>query len=372
MNILKLDSQVILLTSTEEPYFRDVLDLIFYPAMVHYRLRYNRKWVSKELKLNNGQLDKNKIELLIGRKCLITHVLIRKNEKSYEIQEFLPIREAVINDVVIIGEFIWMNLMLGDWIFYHKESLGENINEHHEKFILDAKISNMNIADQLVLLTNKLKFDTINDSHDIDNTETLNNWTRIVNHISRFSKIRKNSCKNVIFLKFVRIKDINNNKVEQLTSIDNDKIGFELKSKHSYAIDIVEYTDQKIEPFELEMKVQKEIFSPNIEKSEIRGKYDVLHFQFFCKPVTEDNISTISFETLNDNNIISKPIFWAKVKTRKWVYTGVPLLFFALSTFFTSEQFLKLISNQNADIGFLVFGVIGTIGSTISLLYLKK
>jgi hypothetical protein len=97
-----------------------------------------------------------------------------------------------------------------------------------------------------------------------------------------------------------------------------------------------------------------------------------LHFLVFCKPTKRDSVSTLSFEPLSQNYEMSRTFFWAKIKTRKWVYVGIPLLFFAISTIFTSEQFFKLISGQPTDFGALIFGSIGTVFSTVSLFYMRK
>ncbi len=92
----------------------------------------------------------------------------------------------------------------------------------------------------------------------------------------------------------------------------------------------------------------------------------------FSKPVNHDNVSTLTFESTSENYAISRTFFWIKVKTRKWVYVGIPLFFFAVSTIFTSGQFFKLISGQTTDFGALIFGALGTIFSTVSLLFLRK
>ncbi|MCW4044893.1 MAG: hypothetical protein NWE94_05185 [Candidatus Bathyarchaeota archaeon] len=365
-------SRVVMLTSTEDPYFRDALDLMFYPSAVAYRFRYNRKWVSKEFKRDNGQLSKTKIANLVGKRALIVHILTEKKNGNYEIREFLPLREALINEAIVVGEFLWLGFKLGDWVLYRNDIKENEPNQYHK--ILKAAIcpDSMDIENRLVVQTEIIGIETIPDNAQLENTETLSNWTRIAKGISRFSKVRRDSSKNVVFMKFVRIRDATTNEILNVKAIDPGKQGFELKSERSYAIDIVEYTDQKTEPFELELQAEEEVVSPTISKTEIRGKYDVLHFLVFCKPVNRDSVSTLSFEPKTENYAISRAFFWIKIKTRKWVYVGIPLFFFAISTIFTSEQFFRLISNQAIDIGALVFGSVGTVFSTISLFYLRK
>lgn len=363
--------QVILLSSTEDPYFRDILDLMFYPSSIDYRFRYHRTWVSKELKNDNDELSKEKIDGLNEKEAILIHVLTEKNNSTYSIKELLPIRKATIKEAKIIGDFLWINFTLGDWISYKKLPSATKINEHHDNLQAHFNFETNDIKNKLVFLAKEITLDTIPDTFEIENTEMLHNWSRIANHISRLSQNRRDTGK-VIFMKFIRIKDTTKDQILNVTTINDDKPGFELKSEHSYTIEIVEYTDQKIKPFGLEMKTQAETISPNNETIEIRGKYDVLLFAFSCKRTKVDTVSTVKFTSKDQPYVTSKPFFWIKVKTQKWAYVGFPLVGFALSTLFASEQFFNIIFGQATNYGILVFGVAGTLLSTISLFYLRK
>lgn len=366
------NNQVILLSSTEDPYFRDILDLMFYPSSINYRFRYQRRWVSNDLKLANGELSKAKVDLLCDKVAILTHILTEKKNGNYIIKEFLPIRKASIKEAKIIGDFLWINFTLGDWIYYNQNSSENEPNEYHEVLKSHVNSKTMNIEGHLISITQKLNIATIPDTSEIENTNMLHNWSRIANHVSRFSKLRRDSNHEVVFMKFVRIKNTTDDKILKVKAINSDKQGFALEAEHSYAVEIVEYTDQKIEPFGLEMLTQEEAVSPKTETTEIRGKYDVLNFAFSCKRTKLDSISTIKFNPLSESYVISKPFFWINIKTRKWRYVGFPLIGFAISTLFASEQFVKLVTGQPADLGLLVSSAIGTFLSTYSLFNLRK
>lgn len=363
---------VFLLTSTEDPYFRDALDLMFLPSSIRYRFRYNRKWVSEEFKLPNGQFAKTKVERLVGKRAIIVHILTERKNDDYRILEFLPIREALINEAIILGEFLWLNFTLGNWILYHKDVTGTGVNEYHKAFRDHTPPDSRDAVKRLIFLTESFKVETISDNPETENIETLSNWTRIVGHMSSFSTRRRDSSKNAIFMKLVRVKDMTANKILYVKALDPDKHGFEFESEHSYAIDILEYTNRKVEPFELEIKTQAQTISPTLGKSEVRGKYDMLRFLVYCEPADQDRVSTLLFEPTNADFLISRTLVWIKIKTRKWRYFRIPLLTFAISTFVASEQFFRVIAGQTVDYWALLFGVIGTIGSTIGLMYLKK
>jgi len=365
------DSVVLLLTSTSPPYLRDALDLMFYPSQINYRFRYDKKWLSPEFKSADGRISKEKVQKMVNKKAILVHILTKKKEQQYKILEFLPIREATIHEVKILGEFLWLSFILENWIVYHKEAANGEINEYHELFKRQIPEDSRDIVTQLLFFVKRIEVDTIPDDPTGENEEVLSNWTLIAGHMSRLGSCA--SEKALIFMKLVSLKNIDTKKVLRAKILDSDQRGFEFEAARSYSFDIAEYCVKNIEPFEIELKTQMDRITPILGKAEVRGKYDMLHFMIDCKQTTKGYTSAVLFEPPNAKDYLtSKASLTVKIKARNWRNLWLPLLFFAVSTFATSEQFLSFLSGQAINYWTLAFGALGTIGSTISLLFLRK
>jgi hypothetical protein len=371
MKGLMIDSDriVFLLTSTQEPYLRDALDLMFYPSGVEYRFRYDKKWLSPELKSSDGRISNENVKKLVGMKALLIFILTEKKNDQYLIHEFLPIREATIHDAKPLGEFLWLGFILGDWVVYHQESLEGEVNEHNEALKSHIPKNSREVVKQLVIFAEKPDVETIPEEFTGGSEDVLNNWTIIAGHMSRFSRVLK---QKLIFTKLVSLREIDNNAPICAKLIDSNQRGFELKAGRSYSMDIAEYCGQKVEPFEIKIKTQEDKIAPIIDRVEVRGKYDRLQFMINCKEVRDTCISALSLEPpVIEDYLISKPMLQLKIKVSRWRNVWLPLLLFAFSTFITSEQLLQSFVGQ--PINYLLLGIsaLGTIGSTISLLLLK-
>lgn len=362
------NSVVFLLTSTSPPYHRDALDLMFYPSQIDYRFRYDEKWLSHELKSDNGRISKEEVQKLVGKKALIIHIL---TEEKYKILEFLPIREATIHEVKILGEFLWLSFILRDWIVYQEKAVEGKVNEYHE--LLKEKIpkNSRNTINQLVFLVKKFGIETIPDDPTGENDDVLSNWTLIAGHMSRVGL--RASKKALIFMKLVSLKNIDSKKALCGKILDSNQRGFELESDKSYSLEIAEYCTVDIKPFEIELKTEMDRIMPTLGKTEVRGKYDRLYFIINCRPTDKESLSTIIFEPSDSEEyLISKALLMIKIKTRKWRNLWLPLLLFGVSTFATSDQILLFLAGQTFNYGILFVSGLGTIISTISLLLLKK
>lgn len=365
------DSIVFLLTSTSPPYLRDVMDLMFYPSQIDYRFRYDKKWLSQEFKSANGQISKEQVKKLVGKKAIIVHILTKKKGQKHKILELLPIRKATICEVKVLGEFLWLSLILGDWIVYHEETTEYKVNEHHELFKRQIPKDSRDILSQLVFLVKNFGVATIPDDPTGKNVAVLSNWTLMAGHISRFAA--RASDKALVFLKLVSLKNIDSETILRVKLLYSSLRGFEFQTGRSYSLDIAEYCRKDIDPFEIELKTQRDRITPTLGRTEVRGKYDMLHFIINCRPATKGHVSTLLFEPSGmEDYLISKALLTVKTKTRNWRNLWIPLIFFAVSTFATSDQFLNFLSGQAINYWILVFGALGTIGSTVSLLLLRK
>jgi len=366
------DSIVFLLTSTSATYHRDALDLMFYPSQISYRFRYDKKWLSQEFKLADGRLSKDEILTLVGKKAMLVHIQTEEKDGQYKILEFLPIREATIQEVKILGEFLWLNFTLGDWIIYHEESIGDKVNEYHELFRSQTPKDSRDTVNQLVFFVKKFGVKTMPDDPTGKDEEVLSNWTLIAGHMSRFGF--QAAKRALVFLKLVSIRNVDDGKVLRGKILDSSQRGFEFEADKSYSFDIAEYCGRNIEPFEIELKTQADKIEPILGKAEIRGKYDMLHFIVNCKAAKKDYVSMLLFEPSSggQDNLVSRALLQVRIKTRKWRNVWLPLLFFGVSTLLTSEQFLSYLAGEAINYGVLTAAVSGTIISTASLFFLRK
>lgn len=368
---------VFLLSSTAQPYQRDALDIVFLPSNVSYRFRYDKKWLSPKLKTANGEIITEKALDLKGKEAIIVHILIEneegiKNEQiNYGVLEYLPLRKARINQVRILGEFLWIGFILGDWITYNKSS--ENgINEHHE-FIKNQVPTNPDILDELVFVKKGVKMSTTPENFEETDDRVLKNWNLIASHVSRYSYEYNERGKYPVMLKLIGVCSADSETTIIPKKIGQNLYGFELTSGESYFCDIAEFCSEGIEPFELELIMAEKSITPTIKTSEVRGKYDVLRFMMSCNSVQKDQLSMIHFQPIGlKERGISRAQLWIKLKSRKWENLILPLIGFGVSTFISSSQFLNLITQQPFNLPLLIASALGTIGSIISLRFLRK
>jgi hypothetical protein len=370
-------STVLLLTSTAQPYQRDALDLVFLPSNTSYRFRYDKKWLSSDLMSADGEISKQKALGLKGKEAIIVHILIEQergieNEnRDYKVLEYLPLRKAVISQVKIIGRFLRLEFILGDWIAYEMEH-EKGVNEHHGFFKKQIAASS-DMLSGLVFTRTGIEINTIADKVTDPHNAALSNWNLIAGHVSRFASHDKELKKCPVMLKLIGVQDVEGESIVRPTNIGQGIYGFELISGKSYFFDIAEYCDEGIAPFELALKTDEKCITPTIGTVEVRGKYDVLRLMINCSVVDDDRLSMIRFEPIGlEGRGISSAFLWIKIKNRKWKNVGVPLIGFGLSTFITGTQFYNLITSQAVNYPVLAASAVGAIGSTISLWFLKR
>jgi len=368
--VINTDLPILLLSSTQDPYFRDIFDIMFYPSGIHYRFRYQTKWVSDEFKDMSGQLDDSKINFLNGRDAIIVLISTQKND-TFKLHEFLPVREAVITNARIVGDFLWIDFELGNWVTYVESASFSAPNEHHETIKGLMPEDSKTVVTRLLLQTKPFSLATVSDNAGLNDMDTLNNWTKITTHISNFHLNRADSKKIPVFLKFMKMVDTTKNKNMKVVDVGDQK-GFEITSDHSYNLDIVEYTNQNVQPFDLELKTDEKLISQTAGISEIRGKYDLLHFNFLCASLSKSVITTFSFESSSKDYTIGKLFFWAKVKTKRWNYVIGPLLVLTISALFAGDEFVNFLTGQPFNGGTLVIGLVGSILSLVGTQYLRK
>lgn len=356
---------IFLLTSTAFPYIKDALDLLFLPSGVHYRFRYRRELVPDEFFTEDG------IKELKGKKAILIHVHTCKEEEDrYRILEFIPLREGKIDNVRNMGEFLWIQFVLGDWIIYHKEPKTGEVNEFHELFKRQIPGEYHDFLKHIMFFVEGFKVKTIQDDPTGEKEDVLQNWTLMVKHVSKIE-----SHQDSIFIKILSIKDINTRKSVPAKLLDTHVSGYELESSKVYIIDFVQYypRETEIKPFYMNI-VTPDVIIPIKGEAEIKGKYDLLNFLINTKSVEKTINTFIEFKALSkEKNVISETFFNIRIKGQR-LKVVLLLLLFGLGIMLEeiAIQLAEIMAGKSFNPVAIVAAISGGIFSTLGLFFLRR
>lgn len=302
---------VLLFTSTEPPYIKDVLDILFLPSGCDYRFRYGNTWIPEEYK------SIEELKKLKDKTGYIIHIHITKDETGYLLLEFIPVRKVIIKNVKYFDEFLWVSFELSDWIVFTSkeddrnkiiEAMPDEYRKYLTKLIIPSKIYRPNTIEE----------DTTDD--------VITNWFKIVNTIS---SLEPHKDSNSIFLKMLRITDVkgvnqikptrtNYGQSDWLYDTEKHSI-FEFKPNNDYKFEVLQFHPYGPikKPITLALQYDKEKVTPLKESSIIQGKYDVLQYSFRTSSSLSSMLSYLKLvvENLGDNSItISDSFLDIKVK----------------------------------------------------------
>jgi len=284
-----------LLTSTNEPYIHDVLDLLFLPSGIDYRFRYHRQWIPDEF-----QSDE-KLKSLHGVEGFAIHIDTKKYEERlsseepdvYEIREFIPIRKVCIREAEFFGEFLWVSFTLGDWVYYREEAKRGVPNEHHETFRRATPQVSQGKVTKIFYEVEHFKVETIPDDFSGKSARTNSNWFRIVSHIS---KLEAHAVKQTIFMKLWRIAEGGTTCIEP-AELPGGFTGYFLDSNKHYFVDVLQflpYGSPKT-PIGFSVQTDSRIVRELKPQDTVQGKYDLLRMILQCKQVSRDENSFMRF-----------------------------------------------------------------------------
>lgn len=365
-SIRKEDRMVFLLTSTAFPYIKDALDLLFLPSGIHYRFRYRKELLPAELLTREGA------EELEGKKAVIVHIHTTKEKEGvYRILEFIPIREAKIDRVRVLGEFLWVRFILGDWIHYHEAPKSGESNEFHELLKEQVPEDSREFVKKIMFFVNKLEIGTIPDDPSGEDDEVIKNWTLIASHVGKLEPHQ-----NSMLTKILSIKDMDTKKPVSPKLLDTHISAYQLNAGKVYSIDIIQYcypSEKEIKPFNLNL-LTSTVTTPIKGEAEIKGKYDLLHFIFNCTS-SEKTVNTfIAFKASpHEPYLISEPFFNIRIKGR-WRKVASSLLILGIGVIFmnVSDQLVELAAGKPVNPTVLIMAAIGTFLSTLGLFWLRR
>lgn len=365
LGMRKEERTVFLLTSTTFPYIKDALDLLFLPSGGHYRFRYRKEWLPNEF------LTKEGVQRLQGKDAIIIHIHTKKEKKEvYRILEFIPIRKARIDSVRVLGEFLWVQFILGDWIYYHKALKAGEFNEFHELLKTEVPQDSRDFVRKIMFFVRKFDIETIPDDPSGENDEVITNWTLIASHIGKLEPHQ-----NSIFTKILSVKDMNTRKSISPKSLDTHITGYELKAGRVYSIHIVQYYPGGKEtiPFNLSLATSKAM-TPIKGEAEIKGKYDLLHFIINCASSSKTANTFMAFRVSpRQQYLISEPFFNIRIKG-EWGKVASSLLIFGIGVILTNTtaQFVELMAGRQVNVVAIGGAIIGSLFSTLGLILLRR
>lgn len=365
LGIRKEDRTVFLLTSTTFPYIKDALDLLFLPSGLHYRFRYWKGWLPNEFLTKEGAHE------LRGKRAIIIHINTKKEQEGvYRILEFIPIREAKIDSVRVLGEFLWVRFILGDWICYHEAAKSGELNEFHESIKKQVPQESREFVKKIMFFVKRFKIETIPDDPSGENDEVIKNWAIIASHVGKLEPHQ-----NSIFTKFLSIKDMNTRETISPMLLDTHITGYQLNAGKVYSIDVAQYYpgQKEIKPFNLTI-LTSTVITPIKGEAEMKGKYDLLHFVINCIS-SERTVNTfMAFRASpHEPYLISEPFFNIRMKGH-WGKVASLLLIFGIGVILTnaSTQFVELMAGKPVNYAVLGMAAIGTILSTFGLFLLRR
>jgi len=359
-----------LLTSTQEPYIKDALDLLFLPSGLEYRFRYRRKWLSEQFQ------DKQIVKKLKNMNALLIHIESKLlNNGAYKITEFIPIRRGKIIDIKYYGEILWVAFSLEDWIKYTNNEVG--LNQHHDYIKSLTPNDSKEYVKQILYFVQDFKIECISDSDNEE--EIIANWFNIVKEIS---KLEAHKSMNSIFTKFISIKNLKNGKkilpIRNIYNISEDNSlisSFNFNSNTEYLIEILQYcANGKIdEPIKFKIVLDEKNIINLKQEDLIQGRYDILKFVIKTSAIEDDTYSYIQFVKDEENSkkyIISEPFIIVKILGNKLriLLSSLSIFIGLLLTGISSQIIEKGVISQ----GTLVISVIGGIITTIGTYYLRK
>lgn len=258
-----------LFTSTEPPYHNDALDLLALPSDLPYRFRYDLKYLPDNLQKED--------QLKAVSKALLIHVRTTPISKKVpaDIIEHFPIREAKILDVKLVGNFVWIEFILGDWINY-KDS---QKNVHHNSIVeLMPKFQKKELKNTLLLAPDH-KLETLKEdlSEPYENSQVITSWSNLITQLMNLPEHE-----NSIFLKFLSIEqidDITKSTKLKPEELGNKIFGFKVSRGKTYRIEVLQRAKDNPNPkFDLEVFSKNEEISALKKTAKVQGKYDILNF----------------------------------------------------------------------------------------------
>jgi len=293
------DKVLYMFTSTAQPYIKDTLDLLALPVGVSYRFRYDVKWLPVDLFENENKI---KLKSLKDQKSILVHVRTLPKPKlhgkiSYEIIEFIPMREAKILEASMVGDFVWVYFLLGDWIDYSLLSK-ESQQLYHNKI---KDVMSNPLKTELVytaLLSKKPDLQTIQEdlSADYHNSKVVSNWSTLINFIGS-----KSEHKNSIFIKLLSIEDIRNNNKLKPVKLSGSIYGFSLESEKTYQIRILQRSLNSPSPsFNLKIITNSDDILPIKDTDIVQGKYDIFRFIISPTPLLKSRYTFLLIQPEDD------------------------------------------------------------------------
>jgi hypothetical protein len=173
---------------------------------------------------------------------------------------------------------LWVQFILGDWIYYHEAAKSGELNEFHEFIKKQVPQDSREIVKKIVFFVKWFKIETIPDDPSGEDDEVIKNWTTIAGHVGKLEPHH-----NSIFTKLLSIKDMNTRKPVSPILLDSHVSGYQLNAGKVYSIDIAQYSGEKeIRPFNVNILTSTFFITPIKGEAEIKGKYDLLHFIINC------------------------------------------------------------------------------------------
>ena len=310
------DQVLYLLSSTVEPYIKDILDILALPSGFNYRFRYVFRWLTSEFQ-NQEHLDKLK-----NREVLIVHIITERIEsevgKRYRIIEYIPIRKAFIVEAKIMAGFVYFEFKLDGYVKFDKpfDQIKEAKNPFSDQVKSKIPLELREYVKNLAFLAPHINVQYVSDTITKPNDELVVSWFNLVSYIGRLKPYKD---LRAVFTKLLEITNVNTHKTVVSEEIAEGLHGFRLNSANAYRIRILQryLNAEKLDPiFKLEITSNSTDINTIKNQALIQGGYDVLDFIISVPDVVSSRETFLYIkpdETGSRAFMISSIIYFVKI-----------------------------------------------------------
>lgn len=310
------DDVLYLFTSTWKPYIKDALDLLAMPSGLDYRFRYDVRHLRDDLFTNSS---KTQLKNLNGLDIFLIHVQTKSKVQTTtpppEIIESVPVRKAKVLEAKLVGDFVWIRFLLGEWVKY-SEPKSNSINPYHDTIREILPDDSKDKLATTAILAKRQNIKCICSTLHENQDTVVANWSNLVSYIRNFE-----GHENSIFLKFLKIQGIGDSNVQLPIDLGDNIFGFKLDSGKTFQIHLLQryYEDNSEVPFSLQVKTNENQIIHIKSSDQIQGKYDLLRFTLTSESLMRSQQTFLNIRPSEDlfTTLISKPFYNVELKPSK-------------------------------------------------------
>lgn len=281
---------IALITNSIQPYCFDAARVLGLPEGAAHRFRYRKKWIDPTI---------NVVDLL-GRRAVI--VL-----RNYDTATFIALRSAIISDVQVLGETIYLEFVVEH---YSTSTFSSKFESELNKVFQARGVHNNPKQDlePIIVEIDALKNEKFLNQ---DFNQQIELWDKISTLIGALPAFKDYS-----FFKLIAVKSIAGKHTALVPGDTQGKMAFGVRPSTSYSLELFQRIPWAInESEQISAPYTVQISSPDSDLAirkgiqKIVGKYDVLKFSIVTPDSDSERIITVDFQTRDGQEVDSHAPF---------------------------------------------------------------